>query len=140
MAAPNKKTTIVILLFISCMASASILLSTPAYNLNVISSQEQIDSIIVANLDEYLIQNTAIRKSSVQVDSLFYRSIFNVEVPPTFSKTMFHYDMNRDFIKYGIKTPAKVTFPEKNMDIYIYYKDNIQSTVRFITKRAKQNE
>lgn len=137
MAFLNKKTIITVLLFISCVASTLILVSTPAYNLDIIASQAQIDSIIVKNFENYLLPDETIRKSTIKVDSTFYRNIFRVEVPPTFSKTKFHFDIHQDFQKYGIKTPAKVTFPEKNMDIHIYYKGNIQSTVKFITKKSK---
>ncbi|MDZ7657884.1 hypothetical protein [Fodinibius sp.] len=50
-----------------------------------------------------------------------------------FSKTQFHAELNNALYPFGIQTPARVTFPQKNVDIQLSYKETVIRTISLQT-------
>ena len=74
-----------------------------------------------------------IQTEPVFSDSIFSRKLYHVEVPNYLSKTQLHAELNQIFYDYSIRTPARVYFPEKNIDIHLLYKGIIIRTIRLKT-------
>jgi len=96
-----------------------------------------IDSLLTDHFEQHLIPSTSVRKYNIEVDSTFTRTVYRVAVPPTFSKTMFHFELHQNLLRYNIESPARVIFPERDMNIYIYDNNTILSTIRLITTEPK---
>jgi len=129
----KRRPLITILLALSCIASAVILGVTPAYNSFDNSYADNLDSLIISTLRDEPSIGTNFRRSNIEIDSTFTRTVFRVPVHPTFSKTMFHYALHKKLTRFKIDSPARVIFPEKDMYIYVYEDGTIKSTIRLIT-------
>lgn len=121
------------MLALSCVISGIILAAAPRHEEVYIKNTRQLDSLINDQIFQTEIRSPQIRVFQVPVDSSLYRKVYRIKVPSRFSKTMFHIDLNSALQKYGLETPAKLHFPEGDMDIYVYYDDSIQRTIRLIT-------
>ncbi len=133
----RRKPLITILLLLSCVISAAIFIATPAYSPKYLNLNTGIDSLLQSEFELHLIPKNAVRKYVIPIDSTFTRNVYRVAVPPSFSKTMFHYNLHQKLRRYNIDTPTRVVFPEKDMNIYIYDDKNIRSTIRLITTEPK---
>lgn len=140
MARLNAKSILTILLLLSCIASAVILAAVPAYIPSKIGLDEDLDSIISRNFEDHFIPKKDIRKFTIEVDTTFTRSVYRVKVPSSFSKTMFHFDLHQSLFEYDISTPARVLFPQRDMNIYIVDKGTIRSTIRLLTEEPIMEE
>lgn len=129
----NKKRIIAGLLFIGCLISGYMLYATGPGTSRTLESVAQADSLIKSELTSFNIQQRQINVRSVRVDSNFVRKVYRVGVPYQFSKTQFHAELNNLFYNYGISTPAKVTFPEENMNIHLYANNTVIRTVTLQT-------
>ncbi len=119
------------------MISGVIFVATPAYTPKHLDLSTGVDSLLQAEFELHLIPKKSIRKYTIPVDSTFTRNVYRVAVPPSFSKTLFHYKLHQKLRKYDIDTPSRVIFPERDMNIYIYDDQNIRSTIRLITTEPK---
>jgi len=133
----RRKPLITILLLLSCIISGTIFVATPAYIPKFLDINSGIDSLLTDHFEQHLIPKTSIRKYNIPVDSIFTRTVYRVAVPSTFSKTMFHYELHQNLLRYNIQSPARVIFPERDMNIYIYDNNTIRSTIRLITTEPK---
>ena len=133
----KRRPLITILLALSCTVSVVILAATPAYKSVNFNTSDNLDSLIIHTLENEPSIGSNFRISKIKVDSTFSRTIFRVPVHPTFSKTMFHYDFHKSLSKQSIAVPAKVVFPERDMNIYIYDEGTIKSIIRLITTEPK---
>lgn len=114
-----------------------ILAATPAYKGIDYSVADNLDSLITSSLKAEPSIGSSFRIYKIEVDSNFTRTVYRVPVHPTFSKTMFHFGLHKQLSKYEIESPAKVIFPERDMNIYIYDNGTIKSTIRLITTDPK---
>lgn len=112
--------------------SGLILVATPASKANHIHSRKQLDSLIINHIFSAQISPQQVRIVDFPVDSSFTRRMFQVRVPSRFSKTLFHVELHKAFNAYEIEVPAKVQFPEHDMDIYVYHENTILRTIRLI--------
>lgn len=101
------------------------LVVAPGEQSQVIHSFAQTDSLIQQELSAFNIGKQQVRTSQTHVDSNFSRKTYHIGVPYQFSKTQFHAELNERLHPYSIETPAKVTFPEQNMDIHLLYKNTV---------------
>lgn len=134
----KRRPLITILLALSCIVSAVMLVATPSHKAIDYSTAENLDSLIASALSQEPSIGANFRKYDIEVDSNFTRTVYRVPVHPTFSKTMFHYSLHQTLSKLKIESPAKVLFPERDMNIYIYDNGTIRSTIRLITTKPKQ--
>ncbi|HKJ34666.1 MAG TPA: hypothetical protein VKA34_22775 [Balneolales bacterium] len=128
-----KKIIIIVLLLLSCFISIYLLLQIPDNNTSKLESLSQADTLIMRELHAFDIHQKQIHIWSVKVNKKFSRKIYDIALPPEFSKTFLHAELNRRLEQYGVQTPAHVYFPEKNMDIEIYYKGTVIRTLRLKT-------
>ena len=129
----KKKRLIAILLVVSCVTSGYMLFSGSGGGSERLQSLAEADSLIQQELASYNIRPDQIETRTVRVDSNFSRKTYTVNLPYQFSKTQFHANLNSRFHRYGIETPAKVTFPEKNVDIQLLYNSTVIRTVSLQT-------
>lgn len=127
------KKIITVLLGVSCVVSGMILASTNPAEITRLKEIDQIDSLINVQLTNHLVMPAQVRTSTVQVDSLLNRKIYRVRVPSRFSKTMFHIDLNKELTPYRINTPARIRFPSRDMNIYVYSFDTVLRTIHLTT-------
>lgn len=136
----KRRPLITLLLALSCIASTVILIASPTYKSVDYSPADHLDSLIVNTLENEALIGSNFRRYNVKVDSNFTRTVYRVPVHPTFSKTTFHFSLHKTFSKYQIESPARVIFPEKDMNIYIYDNGTIKSIIRLITTEPKVKE
>ncbi|XWN36023.1 MAG: hypothetical protein ROO71_08660 [Balneola sp.] len=134
----KRRPLITILLALSCIVSAVILVATPSHKAIDYSAAENLDLLIASALSQEPSIASNFRRYDIEIDSNFTRTVYRVPVHPTFSKTMFHYSLHQTLSKLKIESPAKVLFPERDMNIYIYDNGTIRSTIRLITAKPKQ--
>jgi hypothetical protein len=122
------------------VASIVILSATPAYKSIDFDATDNLDSLIVNTLKNEPLIGSNFRIYRIEVDSNFTRIVYRVPVHPSFSKTMFHYRLHKMLSKFEIESPARVVFPERDMNIYIYDNGTIKSTIRLITTEPKAED
>ena len=129
---PGKK-TLTGLLVAACILSGIILAATPKPTLKTIRTEAQLDSLLRQSMLDQGISSSSIRNRVIKIDTSFSRKEYRVEVPPSFSKTSFHLKLHHTLLEYDMDCPARVTFPERDLYIYIANKNTIFRTIRLIT-------
>ena len=129
----NKKIILVTLLIFACVSSAYLLISIPSTTPMRITSQEQLDEVIQQGLHEQGIANEHIRVYTAIQDSLFTRKVYQIDTPPSFSKTTLHYELHKLLNEYGAQIPGKVQFPEQDLHLYVKVNGTIFRTLRVRT-------
>lgn len=124
------------LLLTACILSGIIFAFSPPYVPNKITTEVELDSLILLSLDDANIPSSQIRSSNVQIDTTFTRKIYRVKVPPSFSKTSFHIELHKLFFPIGLTTPSRIVFPEKDMNIYVVNKGTVFRSIRLITDQS----
>ena len=109
----NKKIILVILLIFACVSSAYLLISIPSTTPMRITSQEHLDEVIQQGLHEQGIANEHIRVYTAIQDSLFTRKVYQIDTPPSFSKTTLHYDCTSYYTNMVFKYPEKYNSQNK---------------------------
>lgn len=125
----KKRGLIVALLIISCTLSAYLLWTVepqPVYHLH---TPKQLDSLITDSFREFNLPDSRIRTQTIRIDSSFSRTRYVVEVPPSFSKTTFHYKLHERIWPYDAETIGNVYFPDKDLQIHIAYHETIHRTI-----------
>lgn len=89
----------------------------------------EIDSLITLTLDQHQLTSNQVRISTVEIDSLFSRRIYQIEIPTTFSKTSFHYALHQTIWPYEATTVAQVQFPERNLRIHVLINDKVHRSL-----------
>jgi hypothetical protein len=121
------------LLTISCITSVFLFFSYSPEDQKRFRTATEIDSLITHNFNRFNINNSQVRSFTVNIDSIRLRRIFNVRVPPGFSKTQWHYELDKQLRPYRVSTPARVIFPEQHLRIHITYGPNIVRTIQMQT-------
>ena len=129
----NKKIILVILLIFACVSSAYLLISIPSTTPMHITSQEHLDEVIQQGLHEQGIANEHFRVYTAIQDSLFTRKVYQIDTPPSFSKTTLHYELHKLLNEYGAQIPGKVQFPEQDLHLYVKVNGTIFRTLRVRT-------
>ena len=130
----KKKRVIALLLFIACTISGYMLIYLSSDSApQRLEGLAHADSLIHNELTDFNIRSRQIHMNTTRVDSNFSRKTYRVGVPYQFSKTQFHAELNRRFHRYSVQTPARVTFPEENMDIHLLYQNTVIRTVSLQT-------
>lgn len=129
----NKKYLIVALLLGACTASIFLLLSVPGSPTKNLHNVAQADSLIRRDLNVFNIPDRQIRERTIQVTESGIRKLYDVRVPPGFSKTHLHQEVHETFYEYGISAPARVTFPERDFHIQLLADNTIFATLRVST-------
>lgn len=129
----NGKKIVTALLAFACIISGIILASTPAPTFHRLENFGQLDSLLQHQFQESRILSPQVRTITISVDSNLTRKEFLIKVPSRFSKTLFHIHLDKKLTPYGLDTPARVHFPSRDMDIYLYYENTILRTLRLTT-------
>lgn len=95
----------------------------------------ELDSLLQLRFYQAGIKDEQISLYSIDVDTIFSRKVYRIEVPRGFSKTSFHFNLHKELFQYDMRVPGRIHFPERNMDLYIYGYDSILRTIRLITKQ-----
>lgn len=94
-----------------------------------LQSFAQADSLIVQTLQEFNIERSQMRVSQLRVDSSLTRKTYTIEVPPRFSKTLLHAELNRIFHPLSVRTPARTMLPDQRMEIHLVYNGTVFRTL-----------
>lgn len=121
------------MLALSCIISGFILADTEVKQKQYLSSAAELDSVLMQSVYDsgILPEHRSVRL--IRIDSAFTRKLIRLKVPGTFSKTLYHIDLQNRLQPFGFDTPAAVEFPDRDMNIHIYYKDTIFRTIRLQT-------
>ncbi|HYW35228.1 MAG TPA: hypothetical protein VE868_07470 [Balneolaceae bacterium] len=130
MTTDSKKKLIAGLLFISCVAATWLLISLPSTQHKHLHSLSQADSLLFVTLSEFHVPKDDVSTRSIKVDSAFTRTVDVVTVPSNFPQTRFHLALKNECSPYQISLPARVIFPEKNLNILFDYHHTIINTVK----------
>ncbi|WP_026167277.1 hypothetical protein [Balneola vulgaris] len=136
----NKKSLTTILLALLCVVSMVILVFAKPIEKIDPSELMDLNELIETKLIEDPVIGSNYRTYKIEVDSSFTRTVYRVPVPPSFSKTVFHFDLHKSLTDLKLASPAKVLFPEKDMNIYVYDGNTIRSTIRLITTEPQRAE
>lgn len=129
----NKKYLIVALLLGACTASIFLLLSVPGSATKNLHNVAQADSLIRRDLNVFNIPDRQIRERTIQVTESGIRKLYDVRVPPGFSKTHLHQEVHETFYEYGVTAPARVAFPQRDYHIHLLAENTIFATLRVST-------
>lgn len=129
----KKKRIIAALLLASCIFSGFLLAYTSAPSSQSLTSFAKADSLIFNDLYKFNIFEDQIRIQTVTVDSNLSRKRYIVHVPPGFSKTQLHNELNSTFHSYGVRTPADVIFPHKDFRIHLMYDQTVFRSITLTT-------
>lgn len=129
----KKKRIIAVLLFISCIISGTILFSTSNQPVKTLQYHAQVDSLINDQFDRFNISEQQVSVATTRVDSNFYRKTYYVGLPYQFSKTQFHAELNNQFHRYSVEAPARVTFPQQNVNIQVAHRGTVIRTISLQT-------
>jgi hypothetical protein len=88
-----------------------------------------IDVTIDEKLKEYNIPSKSIRTETVKVDSVFTRKVVRAGIPRGISKTMLHLELQHELGGQGVKLPATVKFPSKELNIHFMLDGTIVRTL-----------
>jgi hypothetical protein len=120
---------IVLLLVIACALSGYLLYVSEPMQVYQLESSQQIDSLITESFREFDIPSGQVRTQNIRIDSSFTRKRFTVQVPPSFSKTTFHYKLHKRLWPYDAETIGRVEFPDKNLQVHVQYNQTIHRTI-----------
>lgn len=129
----RSKKIITVLLFLSCIVCGFLFAMSPPPKIEKLDTNADLDSLLTLHFSDFEILPYQVRKSNIQIDSSFYRVRYRVNVPIGFSKTMFHYHLHQKLSKYNVESPARVNFPDRDMNIYIYQNNTIHASLHLIT-------
>jgi hypothetical protein len=129
----NQKKWVVTLLVISCITTLLLHFTYAPDSRSHFRSSADIDSLIAVNLDRFNISENQVRTSTVVLDTMSARKIYSVRVPPGFSKTQWHYELDKLLQPYQSATPARVIFPDRHLRIHVTYGTNIVRTIQLQT-------
>ncbi|MGF1670984.1 MAG: hypothetical protein ACFCU6_11080 [Balneolaceae bacterium] len=134
----NQKKWIVILLAFSCAAALFLLFDSSDTHHKTLYSASQLDSLIINTLHHFNLPESQIKKQTIQIDSVFSRKIYTVQVAPSVSKTSLHYRLHRQLLPYNVDSPAKISLPGYDMDIQLVYNDTVIRTITLKTDPGLQ--
>ncbi|MDZ7715818.1 MAG: hypothetical protein U5J95_06350 [Balneolaceae bacterium] len=129
----KKKRIIAALLLISCIISGFLLAYTSAPSSQSLTSFAKADSLILNDLYKFNVLDNQIRVQTITVDSNLSRKKYTINVPPGFSKTQLHNELNRTFYDYDVRTPADVIFPHKDFRIHLLYDQTVFRSITLTT-------
>lgn len=109
------------------------LINTSDSDIKRLQSLAQADSLIQQQLDDFNISEEQVSITATPVDSNFIRRTYSIGVPFGFSKTQFHAELNQFLHPYGIRTPARVTFPAQDINIQLSYRNTVIRTISLQT-------
>ncbi|MDZ7771994.1 MAG: hypothetical protein U5K31_04540 [Balneolaceae bacterium] len=133
MTAHRKKQLLVLLLFLSCVASAWLLATAEDEPPRRLDDLARVDSLLQADFREFYIRPGQVQSWQVEVDSNFARRVYLVSLPGGFSKTQLHARIQRSVNTWGMSAPARVVFPQRDMEIQLIWRNTVVRTVRLQT-------
>lgn len=125
----KQRSILVALLMCSCIAAVLLLWRAEPVVPKKLQSPAQIDSLITLTLRNLDVNDRQVRVRTVEVDTVFSRQNYVVSVAPNFSKTTLHYTLHDHLWDYGVRTVANVSFPERDMKIYLLYNNTVHRTM-----------
>ncbi|MCG8373563.1 MAG: hypothetical protein MI700_08530 [Balneolales bacterium] len=121
------------LLVSACILSGIMLAATPPPENQFVKTEAELDSLILETLEISGLKNNY-RVSSIELDSILTRKTYRIDTNPGFSKTSFHIELKKKLYPYNIEVPARVVFPEEDMNIYVVHEGTVFRTLRLATK------
>lgn len=127
------------LLIAACILATVLFFTITPTATYTLSDLEDLNSTLDLAIEAAGLPLSEFKKTHLEIDSTFSRSVYEIKVHPSFSKTSFHLALNHQLHIYNIDSPAKVLFPEENMHIHLIYNGTIFRTIRLTTNRIPKN-
>lgn len=131
----KKKQWLVLLLALSTIAAFALNVTFDPAPKQKLTSQAQIDSLIVGVINDFQIGSHQMRVQTVVHDSLFQRKNYRLNVEPRFSKTSFHHQLHQSVHPLGITIYGSVTFPEEDLFLHLMFNNTVQRSITIRTDR-----
>lgn len=131
----RKKQWLVLLLALSTIVAFALNITFDPAPKQKLTSQSQIDSLIVGVVNDLNMGNHRMRVQTVVHDSLFQRKNYRINVEPWFSKTSFHHQLHQSVYPFGIKIYGRVIFPEEDLHLHLLYNNTVQRSIVIRTDR-----
>jgi hypothetical protein len=129
----KKKNIIIFLLVVSCITCVFLLSYLPSTQSRHLKDIAQTDTLISRELSDFNIKPAQIHVHTLKVNNTFHRKIYDISLPPGFSKTYLHADLTRKLDPYDVKTPARLHLTDNDMDIELYYDGTVIRTLKLKT-------
>lgn len=124
------------LLLLCCLASITALQQWEPDTQTHLRSGTEADSLIRHTIDHFGVMPVDIRLQTIRIDSSLQRKHWQLDVPPGFSTTDWHYQLHRELEPYNVQTPARVFFPEREMLIHLIHNETTFRTIRLVPTDA----
>lgn len=121
------------LLLGACTLSIVLLLSLSDPSSKQLEGIAQADSLLRRDLTTFNISRQQVQEHTIQVNDSFSRRLYDIHLPPGFSKTHLHQEIHDTFYEYGVSAPARVIFPAKDVHIHLIQNNTIFATLRLET-------
>lgn len=128
----RKRRGLVTLLLLCCLASVAMLVWWEPETTEHLRTGAEADSLIRHTIDHFGVMPNDIRVQTIRIDSLLERKHWSLEIPSGFSATDWHYQLHRRLRPYGVETPARVFFPEREMLIHLIQNETTFRTIRLV--------
>ncbi|MEX0594218.1 MAG: hypothetical protein WD115_05535 [Balneolaceae bacterium] len=128
----TKRRRLAWLLLLCCLASAVTLMWWEPDHSEYLRSGVEADSLIRHTIDHFGVMPNNIRVQTIRIDSLLERKHWSLDIPSGFSATDWHYQLHRNLHPYGVESPARIFFPEREMLIHLIRNETTFRTIRLI--------
>lgn len=125
----NKKGYLTVLLVLCCIVAGVLHVQIDPKMNKQLQSAAQIDSLITQTTFDFRISADQISVRTVELDSVFHRKIYTLNVPPGFSKTTFHHHLHHRLYPLKATLYGEVQFPERDLHLQVVYNNTVHRTV-----------
>lgn len=125
----NKKRYLTILLVLCCIAVGVLHFKIDPKLNKQLQTASQFDSLITQTTFDFRISAEQVSIRTVELDSVFHRKVYTLNVPPGFSKTTFHHHLQHRLYPLKATLYGKVQFPERDLHLQIVYNNTVHRTV-----------
>lgn len=126
----SKKGWVTLLLALCCFLTASLHIQFEPVHPRVLHSGAQLDSLIAQTTYDFRVPAEQIRIQTIEIDSVFHRKVYTINVSPRFSKTTFHHHLNARLTPLDVSMYGTVQFPEQNLHLNLIYYSTVHRTIK----------
>lgn len=126
----RKKGWVTLLLILCCFLAIALHIQLEFDQPRVLHSGAQLDSLIAQTTYDFRIPADQVRIQTIELDSVFRRKVYTINVPPRFSKTTFHHHLNARVTPLDVSMYGTVEFPEQDLNLNLIYYNTVHRTIK----------
>lgn len=124
-----QKKWIVFILLMSCISSALLLISIPKHEDQSLKNLDEIDYLIQSVLANIDTNEKTVRRTAIQVDSIFSRKHYQINTVRDFPITAFHAQLALPLQEKNVFVTGTRHFPERTLKLRFIYGTKVVRTV-----------